>query len=167
MNGYFDRYIFGINLKQFRLANTYGAFGSVPVARDELVVQGSSRDMKEWKEYRFEASPSLRDTRCRQISPWHIRLDWQKWISARRKLAALNEQWFIAFLLALLRNDTLVTALLKENPFSSGEPPAYLRVLVFRYKFAPPGTSGGALWTREEISTLLRPVTLQDLTNTS
>lgn len=163
MNAQFDRYLAGLNLRPFRLANAYGAFGSVSTTRDELVVQGSrgALDDWQWREYLFKASPALNDTRAPQIAPWHLRLDWQKWISACRGRDAANERWFLAFLVALLRNDPHVLRLLRHNPFSRTTPPAHVRVLVYRYKFAP--LCSPELWTRELKTTLLRPVSLHEL----
>jgi len=161
MNAAFDRVIrlggdrgLPVNLKALRLANTYGAFGSVTPARDELVVSGSrgEADHWGWREFRFHGPA------CAQVAPWHLRLDWQKWISTIPGRDATSERWFVAFLDALLRQDPAVTRLLEHNPFSPDDPPTHLRIQRFRYKFAPPpqkkksGGRGGAA-TEEKTTT--------------
>ena len=166
MNAAFDRLVstpFGTaNLRNFRLANTYGAFGSVTNSRDELIISGSrgEPDNWEWSEFEFHG-PS-----CRQIAPWHLRLDWQKWISTIPGRDATSERWFVALLLKLLQQDPATTRLLKTNPFTPGDPPTHIRIQLFRYKFAKfddDENSSGGPWSRTLRSTVLSPIGRNDL----
>ncbi|KAJ8600228.1 hypothetical protein CTAYLR_001958 [Chrysophaeum taylorii] len=167
MNAQFDRLLplpnRTVNLRVFRLGNAYGAFGSVSPARDEIVVFGSrgALDGWQWHEYELHASPGQADTSCPQIAPWHLRLDWQKWISACRGRDATTERWFIVFLLGLLDNDPDLARLLRTNPFRNTTSPTHLRVQIFRYQFAP--LDQPVVWTRQLRSTLVRPVSRPEL----
>eukprot|EP00494_Astrolonche_serrata_P008455 UN08494 len=62
----------------FRLVNTYGAFGSVGLHRNEVVVL-ASHDGEEWIEYEFRAKPNDVNRRPIICAPYHYRLDWNIW----------------------------------------------------------------------------------------
>jgi hypothetical protein len=59
---------------------------------------------------------------------------------------------FESFLEALLNNSGPVTDLLARNPFPD-DPPRYLRVELFRYRFTTPEerAATGAWWHRESL----------------
>ena len=58
--------------------------------------------------------------------------------------------WFDSFLQGLLKNSPAVVGLLATNPFPE-QPPQYLRVSVYRYRFtdSPTREATGQWWTRE------------------
>jgi hypothetical protein len=43
------------------------------------------------------------------------------------------------------------------NPFPD-HPPRYIRAVLYRYKFAPPGNPDHAYWTREKLGLWLPPL---------
>ena len=61
-----------------------------------------------------------------------------------------NMLWFDRFLSRLWEGEEQVTKLLATNPFED-EPPRYIRVLVYRYKFTTgeERTKTGNWWKRE------------------
>jgi hypothetical protein len=153
MNGSFDK---------LHLVNTYGAFGSIDRERFELVFEGTQDSIPEmladWREYEFKAKPTDPMRRPVVITPYHYRLDWAAWFPWS-KVPGRND-WLPHFLWKLLHNDPGTLSLLAGNPFPDA-PPKWLRVSVYRYKFAPPGQADGAWWTREHVGTHVRPVSLE------
>jgi hypothetical protein len=55
-----------------------------------------------------------------------------------------------------------VRSLLAEDPPFSGEPPRYVRALLYRYRFVPPGDPSGAWWERSLLSEWLPPLSADD-----
>ncbi|MCA1964435.1 MAG: lipase maturation factor family protein, partial [Prosthecobacter sp.] len=152
MNGSFDK---------LHLVNTYGAFGSIDRERYELVFEGTSdtvpETLSEWREYEFKAKPTDPMRRPVVITPYHYRLDWAAWYPWSQVPG--RNQWLPAFLWKLLHNDPGALSLLARNPFPE-EPPKWVRVSVYRYRFAPLGQADGAWWQREHIRTYIRPVSV-------
>jgi hypothetical protein len=152
MNASFDR---------LHLVNTYGAFGSVGRERAELVFEGTEDPVPgegaRWKEYEFPCKPTGLERRPCVISPYHYRLDWLLWFAAMDR----PEQypWTLHLVWKLLENDPVTLQLVKENPFVE-TPPRFVRVELYRYRFAPPGSAG--YWTREKISPWLPPLSRDD-----
>jgi hypothetical protein len=148
-----------------RLVNTYGAFGSVDKERHEVVLEGTrgdpaSRDVV-WEEYEFPGKPGSVERRPRWVTPYHFRLDWQMWFAGHRQRA--GDTWFFKFVIELLRGNRTVTGLLSHDPFrvsSGAAPPRYIRALLYRYRFLPPGSK--AVWSRDLLGEYLRPVSLDD-----
>jgi len=170
MNAAFDRLLQlprlePINLKSLRLANAYGAFGSVSDARDEIVILGSrgADDNYQFKEFSFHT------TACRQIAPWHLRLDWQKWILACTRRDINGERWFVALLLKLIDQSPDTIRLLRHNPFTSDNPPTHIKVDLYRYQFRALSSctdfnkNEDAFWVRNFRRTLLRPTCRDEL----
>ncbi|KAH8053218.1 hypothetical protein JL721_10728 [Aureococcus anophagefferens] len=56
-----------VNLRAFRLANAFGAFGSVNDRKNALVVEGK-RDGEDWREYDFRALPADPTAKLRQLA---------------------------------------------------------------------------------------------------
>ncbi|CAK0789536.1 unnamed protein product [Prorocentrum cordatum] len=114
-----------VDLCSLRLLNTYGAFGSVNLERVEIVFEGS-RDGIAWLPYTFKAAVDDPMKRPRWLSPYHLRLDWCRWIAScrGRRSSGLQEPWALAFVRALLEGDAEVRALLARggDPFASGAP---------------------------------------------
>ncbi len=155
MNGSFDK---------LHLVNTYGAFGSIDRERFELVFEGTQDSIPEmladWREYEFKAKPTDPMRRPVVITPYHYRLDWAAWFPWS-KVPGRND-WLPHFLWKLLHNDPGTLSLLAGNPFPDA-PPKWLRVSVYRYKFAPPGQADGAWWTRERVGVHVRPLSLESV----
>jgi hypothetical protein len=126
MNASFDK---------LRLINSYGAFGSVNDERFELIVKAAADIGGPWKEYDFQVKPGDVMRHPRWISPYHYRLDWQMWIAAT--IGRIERSpWILNFLIQLLRRNEVVTGLLKNDPWKdSPDPPKYIRIDVYRYKF--------------------------------
>ncbi|KAH8078756.1 hypothetical protein JL720_9501 [Aureococcus anophagefferens] len=55
-----------VNLRAFRLANAFGAFGSVNDRKNALVIEGK-RDGEDWREYDFRALPADPTAKLRQV----------------------------------------------------------------------------------------------------
>jgi hypothetical protein len=154
MNTSFDR---------FALVNTYGAFGSVGRERDEIIFEGTSDEQpspaSEWRAYEFPCKPGDPQRRPCIVSPFQPRLDWQIWFAAM----ATPEQypWTLHFVWKLLTGDRGVLRLLANDPFPAA-PPRWVRARFYRYRFADPGDTSGAWWTRELLGDWLPPLSAQD-----
>jgi hypothetical protein len=153
--------VMNTSFDQLHLVNTYGAFGSVGLERTELVFEGTDDlvpdDNARWKEYEFPCKPTGLERRPCVITPYHYRLDWLLWFAAMGR----PEQypWTLHLVWKLLKNDPVTLQLLKENPFAE-TPPRFIRVDLYRYRFAPYGNT--AWWTRERISPWLLPLSRDD-----
>lgn len=137
----------------FNLVNSYGAFGAVTKQRPELIVQGS-RTGESWKTYDVPAKPDSPKEPLPVVAPYQPRLAWQFWFAAMSQ--PQREPWLLHLTWKLLRNDPAATALLAHNPFPE-EPPRYIRILRYQYRFTPPLTPG--TWTRSDREVWLPPVT--------
>lgn len=153
MNTSFDR---------LHLVNTYGAFGTVDRERFELVFEGTTDavagPLSPWRAYDFKAKPTDPMKRPVIITPYHYRLDWAAWYPWHR-LGGRN-QWVPNFIWKLLHNDPGTLSLLAGNPFPEA-PPKFIRVLVYRYHFAPRDNPDGAWWTRERVGTHIPALSLE------
>ena len=134
------------------LVNTYGAFGSVGQERLNIVFEGTMdsipTDQAVWKEYPYKGLPVDLYKRPPQVAPYHLRFDWQMWFAA---MSSPDEYpWTLTLIDKLLHNDPGALSLFAGNPFP-GRPPVYIRAVLYRYRFARPGGSGGQWWTRERI----------------
>jgi hypothetical protein len=152
------------SFNRWHLGNAYGAFGSVTRHRDEVVIEGSAVDdpqYTDWKEYGFRGKPGDVGRRPRQYAPYHLRLDWLLWFVP---LGAATERWFAVLLLRLLEADPRILRLVRVDPFG-GQPPARIRVRMFRYRFATRDEhrATGAIWVRRPLYTLVPPVTAAQL----
>jgi hypothetical protein len=152
------RQLMNASFDTLHLVNTYGAFGSITKVRRELVVEGSA-DGEEWRAYEFKGKPGDPTRRPRQFAPYHLRLDWLMWFAALSP--AYAESWLVPLVLKLLEGDRATLRLLARNPFP-GEPPALVRVRVFRYRFTTrrERRATGAWWDRTLAGELLPPVSL-------
>ena len=126
------------------LVNTYGAFGSVGRERLNVVFEGTldsiPTDSADWKAYPYKALPTEPDRRPPQIAPYQLRLDWQMWFAA---MSTPDEYpWTLTLVSQLLHNDPGAISLFADNPFP-GKPPRYIRAVLYRYTFAPPGKPSG------------------------
>ena len=153
MNDSFDR---------FHLVNTYGAFGTIDKVRHEIVFEGTSEpvaeDLAEWRPYEFKVKPGEVKRRPAVITPYHYRLDWQIWFPWHQGGA---QSWTYHFVWKLLHNDPGTLSLLANNPFPDA-PPRYIRAVLYRYEFAPPGNAEGAWWQRERVQRFWMPALSKD-----
>ncbi|MFI5529555.1 lipase maturation factor family protein [Kitasatospora sp. NPDC051853] len=156
MNRSFDR---------LHLVNAYGAFGSVNRIRFEVVVEGTTELLPgpgtRWREYGFHGKPGDPKRMPRQFAPYHLRLDWLMWFAGISP--AYARPWFTPFVRRLLAADRDTLRLLRHDPFA-GEPPAYVRARLYRYRFTDLRTlrGTGAWWERTLVREYLPPVALAD-----
>jgi hypothetical protein len=100
----------------------------------------------EWRAYQWRYKPDDLTERPRWVAPFQPRLDWQMWFAA---LGTWEEEHrFQAFCQKLLNGSPAVVRLLAHNPFPDA-PPRFLRAALYRYRFAPSGTS--RWWTRQRV----------------
>ena len=112
-----------------------------------------------WKAYPYQALPVALDRRPPQIAPYQPRLDWQMWFAA---MSTPDEYpWTLHLVWKLLHNDPGALSLLGGNPFPE-KPPRYIRAVLYRYEFAPPGNPEGNWWKREELGLWLPPLSADD-----
>jgi len=148
------------------LVNTYGAFGSVTKQRNELVIEGTTDkqidENTQWEAYEFKGKPGDPQHRPPQIAPYHLRLDWQIWFAAMTSIRA--NPWLIRLVLKLLEDHKPVIKLLKSNPFEDN-PPRYIRVNLYRYRFSTPQEkkNTGQWWQREFLREYLPPQKREDV----
>ena len=127
----------------------YGSRGILPI-RDYLTLlrQGLGRRA-------YRVCPTLR-----QAAPHQPRLDWQMWFAA---LDPRNiEPWLGGLVMRLLEGSPPVLALFERNPFPDG-PPRFIRLTVYRYRFADLATrrTEGRWWERTLIGRF-QPLALSD-----
>jgi hypothetical protein len=157
------RQIMNTSFDPLDLVNTYGAFGTVGKERLNIVFEGTmdedSSGKANWKPYIYKGLPVLLDKRPPQIAPYQLRLDWQMWFAAMSSPGeypwTLNLEW------KLLHNDPDAVSLFAGNPFP-GQPPRYIRAVLYRYAFAKRGNPQGLWWTREKVSDWLPPLSVND-----
>jgi hypothetical protein len=145
------------------LVNTYGAFGTVGRERTNVVFEGTSdvvpNDSADWKPYPYRALPVDPARRPPQIAPYQPRLDWQMWFAAMGTPG--QYRWTLHLVWMLLHNDPGALSLFGGNPFPDG-PPRYVRAVLYRYRFAPPGNPEGRWWDRERLGLWLPPLSTDD-----
>jgi hypothetical protein len=149
---------------RFHLVGTYGAFGSITRPRYEVIVEGTDEAVltpsTKWREYEFRGKPGAPGRMPPQIAPYHLRLDWLMWFAAMS--SHQRHPWFVHFVGKLLEGDRSTLGLLKTNPFP-GQPPRYVRALLYEYHFAHPSerSQSGLWWKREYVRSYFPPVSLQ------
>lgn len=169
MNGSFDN---------FRLVNTYGAFGSVGEARYEAVISvswgeeeahspGPTRSHEQhvspstawvWSELDLPCKPGNVTRRPCFSAPYHYRLDWNIWFLGFKPHAAMlqqREQWLFAFLAKILAADPLALSLLDGSGrtlISERGRPRIAKVDMWHYRMAAPlWEIALRAWRREEV----------------
>ena len=139
----------------FQSVNGYGLFRSMTTERPEIVIEGTA-DGVTWREYAFPWKAGDLARAPGFVQPHMPRLDWQMWF------AALDPQrqahWLFALVERLLENDPTALSLLDGNPFPE-EPPRFIRLAMYRYRFtgSDAGTSAD-WWSREPIGYLTEPI---------
>ena len=147
MNRSFDR---------LALVNTYGAFGSVTLARHELVIEGTldaDPATAAWHAYELPCKPGALDRRPCILGPYHHRLDWLMWFAAMAEQP--RDRWVIDLVEELLDGTPAIRDLLAHDPFD-GQPPRFVRIRRFRYQLAPLGAD--TWWTRSDEQLWLPPL---------
>ncbi len=157
------RQVMNASFDPLGLVNTYGAFGTVGRERLNVVFEGTmdgdTSDKANWKSYLYKGLPVALDKRPPQIAPYQLRLDWQMWFAA---MSSPNEYpWTLHLAWKLLHNDPGAVRLFADNPFP-GEPPRYIRAVLYRYRFAEPGNPQGLWWNRERLDIWLPPMSAND-----
>jgi hypothetical protein len=146
------------------LVNTYGAFGTVGQERLNVVFEGTmeedSTDEAHWQPYIYKGLPVLPDNRPPQIAPYQLRLDWQMWFASMS--SPDDYPWTLNLVWKLLHNNPGAVGLFATNPFRD-KPPRYVRAVLYRYRFAAPGTQQqGHFWDRERVGLWLPPMSAND-----
>jgi hypothetical protein len=157
------RQIMNTSFDPLDLVNTYGAFGSVGRERLNVVFEGTDAADPGagamWKAYPYKALPVELNRMPSQIAPYQPRLDWQMWFAS---MSTANEYpWTLHLVWKLLHNDPGALSLFGGNPFPR-KPPHYIRAVLYRYAFAPPGNPEGNWWKREELGIWLPPLSADD-----
>jgi hypothetical protein len=151
------------SFNRLHLVNTYGAFGSVGRERLDIVFEGTEDPVlstaTKWKEYAFKGQPVDLTRRPPFVAPYHLRLDWLIWFAAMS--APDDYPWTYHFVWKLLHNDAPTLGLLASNPFPQ-KPPRYIRAMLYRYEFAPPGNPQGAWWKRTSLGPWLPAFSAED-----
>ncbi len=145
----------------FRSVNGYGLFRSMTVERPEIAVEGSA-DGITWTEvpFRWKAGDPQRAPGF--VQPHMPRLDWQMWFAALGPRAEAH--WLFPLAQHLLEASPAVLGLLDDaNPFAD-EPPRFIRLVLYDYRFTTLAEgSDGAWWRRELIAYLTEPIARDDL----
>ncbi|WP_413317296.1 lipase maturation factor family protein [Agrococcus sp. 1P02AA] len=160
------RQLMNASFNRLRLANAYGAFGTVTRARDEIVIEGAAFDEARgadapaddaWVEYGFKGKPGDVRRVPGWFAPYHLRLDWLMWFLA----LGSSGRWFEVLLERLLEADPATLRLLGRDPFR-GERPQWVRARVYRYRFATRAErrATGQVWMREARGLLIAPTRL-------
>lgn len=158
------RQVMNTSFDPLGLVNSYGLFGSVGQERYNIVFEGTMDeypgDSAHWKAYPYKGLPVAPDKRPPQIAPYHLRFDWQMWFAAMS--TPDQYPWSLHLIWKLLHNDPAVLGLFAANPFP-GQPPRYIRAVLYRYSFAKPGNPDGRYWDRTRIGNYwLPPLSVND-----
>ena len=146
-----SRQMMNASFNSLQLVNTYGMFGSITPARDEVIVEGTNDapgGNAHWLAYEFKGKPGDPMHAPPQFAPYHLRLDWLMWFAAMGQYQ--DSPWFVNFTAKLLLGDREVLGLLRFNPFPK-HPPKYVRATLYHYRFSTPEEhrKTGAWWQRE------------------
>jgi Lipase maturation factor len=152
-----NKQLMNTSFTRLPLVNTYGAFGSVGRERMQLVFEGTTdaeiTPATTWQPYEWKCQPADPSRRPCWMSPYHYRLDWLLWFAAMG--GPRDYPWAVHLTWKLLQAEPAVLKLIASDPFH-GAPPRFLRVELYRYRFAPRGAP--AWWTRERVAAWLPPV---------
>ncbi|HXA14760.1 MAG TPA: lipase maturation factor family protein [Opitutaceae bacterium] len=155
--------IMNTSFDPFDLVNTYGAFGSVGRERFNVVFEGTDAavpdDDADWKVYPYKGLPVDLSQRPPQVAPYQLHFDWQMWFAAMS--TPQNYPWTLNLVWKLLHNDPGAIGLFAGNPFPQ-HPPRFVRAVLYRYRFAPPGNAAGHWWEREKLGLWLPPLSTDD-----
>ncbi len=154
----------------FLISNSYGLFRTMTTTRPEIQLEGRAKD-DAWTSLAFRYKPGDPARAPRFFAPHMPRLDWQMWFAALRaeRLAPRSaaaaaaagswlqgEPWLGRLLLAVLRGDPDVLALLGPSPFD-GSPPQEVRLVLWQYRFSDHGLDW---WQRKRVDVIAGPWSL-------
>jgi len=147
----------------WHLSNTYGAFGSVGKVRNVVSLVGYGDDGVA-RAYEFPCHPGALSRRPCVIAPYHLRADWLAWFAGLEGMTYQHYPFIVHLVDELLSGkplhrptarSSLVGALrelmpallatdardvLSHDPFrGAAAPPRSVAVLLFEYRFTPPG----------------------------
>lgn len=144
-----------VALEPFRIANQYGLFAVMTVARNEIEFQGTE-DGETWKPYPFRYQPQDPRQPPRLYAPYQPRFDWNLWFAS---LGSWREySWVVNTEARLLQGSPSVLSLFAGNPFP-GAPPRQVRAVFWQYWFTDLATKRKeGLWWRREFRGLYAPV---------
>jgi hypothetical protein len=156
------RQLMNASFNRWQLANAYGAFGTITKERIEIVVEGTTDedpDVATWVEYGFKGKPGEVHRIPRIYAPYHLRLDWLMWFLP---LGRSLDDWFTAFLVALLEADPAMLRMLAHDPFD-GERPVWVRAVSYRYRFTTRAEYHltHARWARDQRRPVLGPMRMR------
>jgi hypothetical protein len=158
VNLFSEDQVMNTSFDPLNLVNTYGAFGSVGRERFNVVFEGTPDSIPDqtahWIAYPYKGLPVDLHQRPPQVAPYQLRLDWQMWFASMS--TADEYPWTFTLVWKLLHNDPGACGLFAQNPFYR-KAPAYIRAVLYQYKFAPPGNPQGQWWTRERMTDLWMP----------
>ena len=132
----------------FRIANAYGLFATMTVARYEIEFQGSNDGGRTWTAYPFRYKPQDVMERPVIYAPYQPRFEWNLWFASLAPWQAST--WVIAAQARLVEGSDEVLALFRSDPFG-GHPPSIVRTVLWQYWFTDAATKRktGAWWRRE------------------
>lgn len=144
-----QRQVMNRSFDNFRLVNTYGAFGSVGEKRYEPIISISYFGT-DWTELEFPCKPGNVYWRPCFCAPYHYRLDWNIWfLGFKPHKAMLNqrEQWLYQLVAKLLQEeldqtkrpwldllDSSTSTYLRKTYYDKGQAPRYAKVDMYRYR---------------------------------
>ena len=137
-------------LTPFRIANAYGLFAVMTVARYEIEFQGSNDGGRTWTAYPFRYKPQDLMERPGIYAPYQPRFEWNLWFASLEPWSASS--WVVATQARLVQGSDEVLSLFRKDPFG-GHPPVMVRTVKWQYWFTDAATkrATGAWWRREEL----------------
>lgn len=147
-------------LAPYHVTHGYELFGRIGERRMVLVFE-VSRDGECWEELVNLSNPGPLDRPCAHFAPYHHFLDFLLWLSATHP-PQVAATWLPRLVDGVLRGEPAVHGLFAHVPWSVAEPPRWLRVRRFWYRYAPreERVAGVAWWQRELVDIWLPPVGL-------
>ena len=136
-----------IAMQTLGLGHVFHVYPTTQTERQELEIQGSY-DGRNWYSYGFRYKPGPVDKQPPFNIPHQPRLDWMMWFLPPQRMK--DQYWLQMLLRRLHEGSPQVLQLLEYNPFSE-QPPRYLRVLAFEYRFTTPEEkeATGNWWKRK------------------
>jgi lipase maturation factor 1 len=145
-------------LAPFRIANAYGLFATMTVARYEIEFQGSNDGGQTWTAYPFRYKPQSITEAPGIYAPYQPRFEWNLWFASLAPWRAST--WVVDTQARLIEGSDAVLTLFRRDPFS-GHPPAMVRTVLWQYWFTNAATkrATGAWWRREYLGEFAGVVT--------
>ena len=161
------RQVMNTSFDNFRLVNTYGAFGTVGHERYEVIFYMTTNNTisskTEWTEIIFKCKPGPINRRPCLITPYHYRLDWQIWFAGFKPHTPRQHTWIYLFIAQLLNGDINTYKLLDNsmlNYVKQNKKPKYIKADMYQYYFTNKWDNKN-WWKREYISSYLPPLSLK------